>query len=257
MTDELSSPQDDAVTPLAPRIADDPLATNAEFLSALSHELRMPLATIRGFSQLLLTHWGDLPEQKRLRNVEQIMRSTLRMERLVSDLSLAVHLLGEIDLRLGRVDLGPLIEQAIEEMGAVHRGRCVVVEQPAEMPPAWADPERVAQVLVNLLDNAAKYSPSATPIVVRLHDAGAVVRVEVADHGIGLTPDEQAQLFIRFSRLRATRNASGLTAGTGLGLYICRRLVGAMAGKIGVQAADQGTGNTFWFTLPRAPLPLN
>jgi signal transduction histidine kinase len=257
MTDDRSSPRDDAVTPLAPRIADDPLTTNAEFLAALSHELRMPLATIRGFSQLLLTHWGDLPEQKRFRNVEQIMRSTLRMERLVGDLSLAVHLLGEVELRLDRADLGLLIERAIEEVGAVHRGRRVVVEQPAEMPAAWADPERVAQVLVNLLDNAAKYSPPTTPIVVRLHDAGAVIRVEVADYGIGLTPDEQAQLFIRFSRLRATRNVSGLTAGTGLGLYICRRLIGAMDGKIGVQAADQGTGNTFWFTLPRAPLLMN
>jgi signal transduction histidine kinase len=257
MTNELAVPQENAMTSVTPRTVDEPLTVNAEFLSALSHELRMPLATIRGFTQLLLTHWSDLPENKRLRNMEQIMRSTLRMERVVSDLALATRLGDKVELQLDRADLGKLVDQAIEEVSVVHEGRYFVVEQPTALPLAWADAERVGQVLVNLLDNAAKYSPPTTPIMVRLHDEDELLQVEVADYGISLTSEEQACLFVRFSRLRPTRNAAGLTAGTGLGLYICRRLVGAMGGKIGVKAADEGTGNIFWFTLPSAPSSLD
>ncbi len=110
----------------------------------------------------------------------------------------------------------------------------------------------MAQVLVNLLDNAAKYSPQDTPIVMRWRHDDPVVRFEVIDCGTGLTTDEQALLFLRFSRLHSARRASGLTAGSGLGLYICRRLVEAMGGAIGVQAAEDRLGNTFWFTLPCA-----
>jgi signal transduction histidine kinase len=257
MTNDLPPPQENTMTSVTPRIMDDPLSVNTEFLSALSHELRMPLATIRGFTQLLLTHWTDLPENKRLRNMEQIMRSTRRMERLVSDLALATRLGDTVEVQADRADLGKLVDQAIEEVSIVHEGRYFVVEQPTALPLAWADAERVGQILVNLLDNAAKYSPPTTPIVVRLHDEGDILRVEVADYGAGLTSEEQACLFVRFSRLRSTRNAVGLTAGTGLGLYICRRLIGAMGGTIGVRATEEGTGNTFWFTLPSAPSSLD
>jgi two-component system, OmpR family, sensor histidine kinase KdpD len=171
---------------------------------------------------------------------------------LVGDLALATRLGDTVELQLDRADLGKLVDQAIEEVSIVHEGRYFVVEQPTALPLAWADGERVGQILVNLLDNAAKYSPQATPIVVRLHDESDILRVEVADYGAGLTSEEQACLFVRFSRLRSTRNGAGLTAGTGLGLYICRRLIGAMGGTIGVRATEDGTGNTFWFTLPSA-----
>ncbi len=257
MTNNLVGPQENTMNSVTPRIVDDPLTINTEFLSALSHELRMPLATIRGFTQLLLTHWTDLPENKRLRNMEQIMRSTRRMERLVGDLAIATRLGDAVELQLDRADLGKLVDQAIEEVSIVHEGRYFVVEQPTALPLAWADAERVGQVLVNLLDNAAKYSPPTTPIMVRLHDGGDVLRVEVADYGSGLTSEEQASLFVRFSRLRNTRNGAGLTAGTGLGLYICRRLIGAMGGEIGVRATEEDMGNTFWFTLPTAPSSLD
>jgi two-component system phosphate regulon sensor histidine kinase PhoR len=230
----------------------DSVAGNADFLSALSHELRMPLATIRGFAQLLLTHWHDLPDERRLGNLERIMRSTLRMERLVGDLSLATRLVDDVDVRLGRPEVAALVEEAVAEVSAVHGTRQFVVEAPLAAYIVWADRDRVAQILLNLLDNAAKYSPTGTPILIRWHPEQAAIRIEIIDHGIGLTAQDQARLFARFGRLRASRTASGLTAGTGLGLYICRRLVEAMEGKIGVQTADQGTGNTFWFTLPRA-----
>ncbi|HVA90542.1 MAG TPA: ATP-binding protein [Chloroflexota bacterium] len=252
MADQMIFTQDDTVAPIVPRMAQDTVADNVDFLAALSHELRMPLTAIRGFAQLLLTHWEDLSEEKRRRNVEQIMRSTLRMERLVGDISLATRLVDDVNVQLGRADVAALVEEALEEVFAVHGSRLFLVEAPVIARPVLADRERVAQILINLLDNAAKYSPAGTPIVVRWYSEGAATRIEVADRGIGLSSEEQTRLFARFSRLRATRNASGLTAGAGLGLYICRRLVEAMDGKIGVQAADEGTGNTFWFTLPLA-----
>ncbi len=252
MADQMIFTQDDTAPPVVSRMVQDTAGDHVEFLAALSHELRMPLTTIRGFAQLLLTHWEDMPEEKRLSKVEQIMRSTLRMERLVGDISLATRLVDDVDVQLGLADVAALVEEALGEVFAVHGTRLFLVEAPAVARPVLADRARVTQVLINLLDNAAKYSPSGTPIVVRWTHEGDATRIEVADYGIGLSSEERARLFTRFSRLRATRDASGLTAGTGLGLYICRRLVEAMAGTIGVRAADKGTGNTFWFTLPLA-----
>ncbi len=226
------------------------LASHAEFLSALSHELRMPLAAIKGFAQLLIVHWAEMPDAKRYQSVEQIIRSTARLERLVGDISLATKLVEEVPIQFEQVEIAPLIAEAIDEVRVVHGKRSFSIEAPAVAVPLWADRERVAQVLINLLDNAAKYSPAGTPIVMRWRHDDPVARFEVIDYGTGLTPDEQTQLFVRFSRLHTTRRASGLSAGSGLGLFICQRLVEAMGGAIGVQAAEDRPGNMFWFSLP-------
>jgi signal transduction histidine kinase len=105
---------------------------------------------------------------------------------------------------------------------------------------------------VNLLDNAAKYSPAAEPILVRWLPDDRQVRLEVTDAGTSLTLEEQAQLFIRYGRLKPLKQTGGALAGSGLGLYVCKGLMEAMGGHIGIETNGHSSGNTFWFTLPRA-----
>jgi signal transduction histidine kinase len=113
---------------------------------------------------------------------------------------------------------------------------------------AIGDRDRIEQVLVNLIDNAVKYSPDGGEVVVRTVPAAASVRVEVADQGIGIPPAEQDAVFEKF--YRGDPQHLAVPGGTGLGLYICRELVHRMGGTIGVRSRP-GEGSTFWFDLPR------
>jgi signal transduction histidine kinase len=112
---------------------------------------------------------------------------------------------------------------------------------------ASGDSDRIQQVLVNLIDNAAKYSPSGGHVVISTERHDDAVRVSVADEGMGIAPEAQRRVFERF--YRADPNHTRAPAGTGLGLYICRELVERMGGRIGLRS-QPGSGSTFWFDLP-------
>ena len=114
---------------------------------------------------------------------------------------------------------------------------------------ALGDPNRIEQVLVNLIDNAVKYSPDGGAVVVRTAPADSSVRVEVTDQGLGIAPGEQQAVFEKF--YRADPQLRAVPSGTGLGLYICRELVRRMGGTIGVRS-QPGEGSTFYFELPKA-----
>ncbi len=225
---------------------------NTEFFSLLSHELRTPLATIKGFAQILIAHWDEIPEERRRRHVEQILRSTVRLERLVGDLSLSSRLVDGVSLQQGDIEAGDVIAQAIDEAQALYPNRRFLGDSLAAPSRLRADRDRLLQVLVNLLDNAAKYSPAAEPITVLCRFDDRQARIEVHDAGTSLTLEEQAHLFTRYGRLKPLKQEGGALAGSGLGLYICKGLVEAMGGHIGIETGDSGSGNTFWFTLPRA-----
>jgi len=143
-----------------------------------------------------------------------------------------------------------VVAQALDEVRALHPSRTfLAVSRTA--PILNADTHRLQQVLVNLLDNAAKYSPSGEPVSVEWYVAGPMVRIEVTDRGTGLSLEEQALLFRRFGRIVRLQDGR-MPSGSGLGLAICKGLVEAMGGAIGVEATGPGSGNTFWFTLPGA-----
>jgi signal transduction histidine kinase len=226
------------------------LLCNVEFFSALSHELRTPLSVIKGFTQGLIAHWDHLPAAKQYEYVERIMRSTVRMERLVSDLSLAARLVEGVSLQSSSIEVAAAVAQAVEEIRVLHRDRVFTLVAPRDTLYIWADPQRILQVLTNLLDNAAKYSPGEGPVIVRWLADQPLVRIEVCDAGAGLSLDEQALLFRRFGQSPRMHQGRGAAHGSGLGLFICKGLVEAMGGTIGVQTAP-GAGNTFWFTLPQ------
>jgi two-component system OmpR family sensor kinase len=245
---------------LAPRTniaaAPEALAQHAEFLAALSHELRTPLAAIKGFTQMLVAHWDSLPETKRRQQAESVLRSTLRLERLVQDLSLAVRPVDGIPLLPGAMDLQTAVTDALEEAHILYPARTFHREAMAAPVTAFADRDRAVQVVANLLDNAARYAPAGTPISIGCWAGATSAHLEVSDMGAAFTSEEQSLLFRRLSRLGPGRHGA-CTGGSGLGLYICKQLVEVMGGRIGVRAGERGTGNTFWFTLPLPPAAVD
>jgi signal transduction histidine kinase len=169
-----------------------------------------------------------------------------RLSRLVSDLLDVTHLDTEqLPIRARPADLSALVEEAIDvfERGNV---RQVARALPGAPLMATFDPERLLQVLLNLLENAAKYAPLPAPITVALTSDGDHARVEVRDGGPGLSLDEHARVFDRFTRARVTADD---TRGLGLGLYLCRTIVEKHGGRMGVDSAP-GHGATFWFEVP-------
>jgi signal transduction histidine kinase len=154
-------------------------------------------------------------------------------------------------MTLSPVELAPQVQQAVVEITSKFRGQLIAQEAADETVFVQADVHRVQQVLVNLLDNAAKYSPEGSPITVRWRvDAGFVV-IDVLDAGPGMDKGALEILFTRFGKLAQTARAGHV--GTGLGLFISRQLIEAMGGTIWVET-QLGRGSTFSFKLPIAAM---
>ena len=233
-----------------PRVASAELP--AYFAVAVSHELRTPLTTILGSAEVLLRSWARLDDTARRTGVERVLSGARRLDLLVRDLLLVVGIEdGDLAVRPARVPLTPLLEQALYDASVAHPNLNVRARGLRGAPAVWADPDRVLQVLVHLLDNAARHGQGVGPPELRvatLSDAGEV-RISVRDRGPGLPVEGRERLFTRFGKLSPASHAGRL--GTGLGLYLCRCLVEAMGGAIGVESTP-GKGARFWFTLPLA-----
>jgi signal transduction histidine kinase len=238
------APQADTLTDL--------IMEHTEFFATLSHELRTPLATVKGFGQSLLDHWDQLPDARKRQHVEYMLRSTRRLERLVGDISLSAHLVDGVDLSPASVAMHDVVVQGVREARTLYPNREFCIQPPVSAQQVWADRERLLQVLVNLLDNAAKYSPGNQPITVCWSAHESQVQTEVRDAGPSLTREDREALFVRRGRPHAAAHAASAASGSGLGLYICKGLVEAMNGSIGTRAGEDGLGNVFWFKLPAA-----
>jgi PAS domain S-box-containing protein len=220
-------------------------------LNQVSHELRTPLTSLMGYAELLEDHVGGTLTDEQTKFVKQIERSTLRLQRLVDDLlDFARIEAGTFRLNLEEQDLIAKVEEITESLAlqAHDAGLAVHTELPEDPVTLRMDPVRVGQVLINLINNAIKFTPRGGRVTVRVRPQGDTVRCEVADTGPGIAPDDHAKLFVRFSQLAAGARQGG----TGLGLSICKALVEAHGGRIGV-ASQPGQGATFWFELPKEP----
>jgi len=224
-------------------------ADKSDFIATVSHELRTPTAAIHGAAQTLLRDDIDLPEPQRQELVDVIARQAMRLAQITEDVLLAT-LLDRRALALGReaVDVVEVARATVEAMRPQFPESVVVhIEVDPGVAAASGAPDRIQQVLVNLLDNAAKYAGG--PVTLRVETVNGVVRISVADSGPGLTPVEQQRVFEKF--YRGGPQLTRTSGGTGLGLYISRELVQRMGGRLDVRSAP-GAGATFVVELPRA-----
>ncbi len=221
----------------------------AEFVATASHELRTPLAAVYGAAQTLRRHDFALDESGRERFVSLIVEESERLGRIVNDILLANQLdVGNLELRSELFDPGDLVERVVEAARA-HAPSSITIEVAAgpPAPPIPSDRDRVRQVLVNLVENAIKYSPEGGRVEVGAVQADKMVRFFVRDEGLGVPEEEQRRIFDKFYRLDPHMTAG--VGGTGLGLYICNELVRRMGGRIWVEA-NNGQGSTFSFVIP-------
>ena len=223
----------------------------ADFVATASHELRTPLAAVYGAAQTLRRHDFALDEAGRDRFVSLIVDESERLNRIVNEILLANQLdAGRLDLLEEPFDPGDLVERVVDA-AREHRppGIRLAIEVAEEIPAVAADRDRVRQVLVNLVENAIKYSPDGGLVEVGVEETEGTVCFHVKDEGLGIPADEQARIFEKFYRLdpEMTRGIGG----TGLGLYICSELLERMDGRIWVES-KAGAGSTFSFQLPAA-----
>jgi PAS domain S-box-containing protein len=222
-----------------------------EFVATVSHELRTPLAAIYGSAQTLLRRDIDLGEEKRRTLLEVIAQESERLSRVAADILLANNLdSGRLQLEQHRLDLTRLAEEVVEEMRSVHADRAdlsIELAVPETRSFVAGDEDKLRQVLINLVDNAAKYSPNGGAIEVRVEPNSTNVSVAVSDQGLGIPIAEQTRIFGKFYRVDPQLSRG--VGGTGLGLYICRELVRRMDGCLKVTSRE-GEGSTFSVELP-------
>jgi PAS domain S-box-containing protein len=234
----------------AERAVDD---LKREFLATASHELRTPLAAIYGAAVTLRRTDLELSSENRERLLNVIAQESDRLARILKEILVADHLdSGRLRVSSTRLDPVEAATAVVEAARVVAPSAVSIeVEVDGDLPAIEADPEHLRQILVNLVDNAVKYSPDGGHVTVRVEDRGATVRLAVSDRGIGIPANEQARVFDKFYRLDP--NLTRGVGGTGLGLYICRELVRRMDGRIAVDSTP-GHGSTFMVDLPAAPV---
>ena len=221
-------------------------AASSELIAIVSHEIRSPLTSVKGFTSTMLRRWERFSDEQKRTMLETINHDADRVTRLLKDL-LAVSRIdaGRVEVNRERMDVVATMQGIAERLAYREdaRERDVVVTVDGEVAKAWVDPDKMEQVFTNLVENALRYAPeSAIRIDVGQDDRG--VRVCVADDGPGISAEMQRRIFDKFGRGKSSRRA-----GTGLGLYISKGMVEANGGTIEVESSP-GNGATFRLWVP-------
>lgn len=225
-----------------------------EFVSVASHELRTPMTAIRSYVWMAL-HRSDIPlSQKLKRYLYRTFISTERLINLVSDmLNLSRIESGKIEINPEPFNIIALVKDVVEDIrlkAEEKKLRILILE--GQVPPVFADPEKVEQVLLNLLGNALKFTFPGGVITINFFIDGQTVEVSVKDTGTGVTKEDMGKLFRKFGRLDNSYISISTSGGTGLGLYISRSLMELMHGRVWASSEGLGKGSTFSFSLPIA-----
>ena len=219
-----------------------------ELVDAVSHELRAPLTSVKGFTSLLLNRWELLPDEQKKVMLGQVLADADRVTRLLTELLDISRLeVGRLHLRRQLVDLAALAAAVVEEVGRDHEDLTCALSFPDDLPRPYADPVKVGQVLRNLVENAAKYG-DPRGVTLSATSGADTVTLAVADRGPGLPAAELPRVFEKFFRRGLAR-----PDGAGLGLWLSRGLVEAHGGRLTVES-EPGRGTTFHLTLPTTAL---
>ena len=238
------------------REAEQALAAKRELVANVSHELRTPLASISGHAESLLLLGDDADAGRRVESLEVLHREARQLSRLVDDLFLlSTAESGGLPLSIRSMEIEPLLDEIVatfKPLARQTRQIALVASTEPGLPPVLADRERVSQVLSNLIRNALRYTPEGGLVSIQVAKDGPMVRIVVADTGIGVPPERLARIFDRFYRGDDARDRE--SGGAGLGLAIVRELVEAMGGTVAAESVP-GEGSRFSFTLPVAGPP--
>ncbi len=225
----------------------------SEFVSLVSHELRTPMTSIQGYADMLSREMVGELSNEQMEFVEAILRNVKRMRLLVSDLlDISQIETGQLKLSLRPTRLEKALEDARQMVAEMmeEKQQIYITDVWEHLPQAYADPDRLTQIFINLLSNASKYTPYRGTIAVRAWMSSQepnFIRCAITDSGIGIKPEDQVRLFTKF--FRADHPAVIEQPGTGLGLAITRNLVEMQGGRIWVESEPE-KGSTFFFTVP-------
>lgn len=226
-----------------------------DFLSMVSHDLRGPLAAIKGVSSGLLMTGGSNGVDDILEDVSSIDEEVDRMSELVGNLLDMSRIEANSMPRDPEVcHLADIVSEGVRRVDTSREGagREIIVDVPLDLPEIYADYDQIVRVLINLLSNALKYSPEGSPVLIRSYpspNGGDAMVTEVVDHGMGIPDSEADKIFDKF--FRVTSQMGRGRPGSGLGLAICKAIVEAHEGRIWVET-EPGEGSTFYFSLPSA-----
>jgi signal transduction histidine kinase len=230
---------------MAARLAEDEEQRRRLFAD-IAHELRTPLSVIQGTLEGMLDRVID-PTAERITSLHS---QTLLLQRLIKDLrDLSLAQAGHLQLHRQMVDVAGVARETLEALAplADERGVALRVDFPKELPPVEADPDRLRQIVQNLVENALRHTPSGGEVRLGLRADGEGVQLSVADTGVGIAADDLPHIFEHF--YRADRSRARSSGGTGLGLAIVKSLAEAHGGRVTVASAS-GTGSTFTVILP-------
>jgi signal transduction histidine kinase len=222
----------------------------SKFVSVVSHELRIPMTSIKGYTDLLRKGMAGPVSEQQVNFLDTIRSNVDRMSSLVADLSNISRIeTGRLKLEFEMLALDDYIQDTLDSLHPKMSEKDQTLELyiPEALPKVYTDSNRFMQVMTNLVSNAWKYTPDGGWITVVARPDGEWAKIEVRDTGIGISEEDQAQLFNQF--FRSEDPAVREEQGWGLGLNVTKRLVELLGGEIGV-SSTLGKGSTFWFSLP-------
>ena len=225
-----------------------------EFVSVASHELRTPMTAIKSYLWMALNDKGGPLNEKQRYYVERGYNSVDRLIRLVNDmLNISRIESGRMTIEFQSVDLITLTEEVVEEVlpRAKELGVTLVVQKTDSLPSVFADPDKIKEVLFNLIGNSLKFTPNGGSITISFIKKNGFVQTSVTDTGAGISAEDKNKLFQKFGLLPGSyiTNQTSTSMGTGLGLFICRSIIELHHGEIKAESEGRGKGSTFIFTL--------
>ena len=217
-----------------------------EFISTVSHEMRTPLTSIRGFSQTLLSSWDRIDDENKKKFIKIIEEQSNRLIKLVENV-LTVSKANAGSTIMKKIYVNASIKSIIPMFQEQYKSHNFVFYPQKDLPAARLDDDKFQQIMTNLIDNGGKYSPDGSTITIMTEAKGEYIIIKVIDEGIGIKKEDADKLFKKFSRIE--NHLTSKTQGNGLGLYITKQLVECMNGQITFES-EEGKGTTFIVTFP-------